>query len=323
MPSELLTATLGGSRACNIVIRGRGLSKTHLLLERRATKLRIYDQHSTNGTYVRGSRVETADLDPGDLFSPRPITLVAMDDQMRRLRPLLVDIIGSGAVRSPDWVMVQAATGSGPLLITGEAGCDMLLLARSIHAMSTRRNAEAIETSPPTRSAGIGLVKQAHKSTLILLLGKGADLDARFAEELFSPTFCVRPIVIAASGRDADVALGPTLLAATQHIPLRPLAYRQGDIPELLDRMFRAKNADGLRVADMDPHNQAALRDYNWPENFDSLRKVVDAIVAYMTCGNLRAAAKHLGTTHSSLGRFFESIGLDLRALREPRAIGS
>jgi hypothetical protein len=317
MPRHWKQAVLGASaETCNIVIPDRGLSATHVRFERRATKLRIYDEHSTNGTYVRNYRIDVADLDPGDLFTPRPITLVAMNDQMRQHRPLLVDIMGAGFARSPDWMMVEAATSSGPLLIVGEPGSDMEQLARSIHAISPRRDSElvSVDTMPANRAIGIELVKQAHKSTLVLTLSANPKpLNAAFVEMLFSPTYGVRPIVVAHREQDARTALGEGPLQVTQHVQLRPLAYRAGDIPHLLDRMFQVRNADHLRVADMKQENQDALRTYDWPNNFDSLREMADAIVAYVASGGLRGAAKTLGRGgHSSLSRFFKARGMTL-----------
>ena len=133
--------TLGGSSKCAIPIPGRGLSARHCYLERRLQRLRLHDLNSTHGTFLRDRKLEgPADLSPGDTFTPRPMTLVCMNDEMRQHRPILFEILGAGATRSPDWVMVQAVTGSGPLLLTGEPGCGLGRLAHAIHAMSLRRN---------------------------------------------------------------------------------------------------------------------------------------------------------------------------------------
>jgi transcriptional regulator with AAA-type ATPase domain len=139
---------------------------------------------------------------------------------------------------------------------------------------------------------------------------------------LFSPTFGVRPIVIAHREQDARTALGEGPLQVTQHVQLRPLAYRAGDIPHLLDRMFEARKASALRVADMKPYNQDALRTYHWPQNFDSLREMADAVVAYAASGGLRGAAKAMGRGHSSLSRFFKKCGMVLPLFRDEPAVG-
>ncbi|MGH9885555.1 MAG: FHA domain-containing protein, partial [bacterium] len=153
----------GGLPVEHICIPGRGLSATHLLLERRADKLRVYDLHSTNGTFMRGHRIDMADVNPGDAFSPNPMTLIAMNDEMHRHRPTLYEIIGSGFRPSPDMVMIEAATESGPILITGERGCGHERLARAVHAMSLRRQQAIIELEklPDARAAQIALAKQA------------------------------------------------------------------------------------------------------------------------------------------------------------------
>jgi hypothetical protein len=80
------------------------------------------------------------------------MTFVCLNEEMRQHRPTLFEILGSGAARCPDWVMVQAATGSGPLLFTGEAGCDLDRLARAVHAMSLRRSRPAVAVATVPRA---------------------------------------------------------------------------------------------------------------------------------------------------------------------------
>lgn len=163
--------TLGGSSKCTISIPERGLSARHCYLERRSQMLRLHDLNSTHGTFFRDRKLGgSADLSPGDTFRLRPMTLVCMNDEMRQHRPTLFEILGSSATRSPDWVMVQAVTGSGPLLLTGEPGCDLGRLAHAIHAMSLRRNQPPIEitTVPEEPVAQVSLVWQASRTSLIL-----------------------------------------------------------------------------------------------------------------------------------------------------------
>src|SRR5262249_27670675 len=153
------------------------------------------------GTFVRDRKLEgSADLSPGDMFTARPITFVCLNDEMRQHRSALFEILGSGAARCPDWVMVQATTGSGPLLFTGEAGCDLERLARAVHAMSLRRGRPPVEvaTVPQERAAQVALARQASKTSLILPLGgKGVRLDPSFASMLFDASFGVRLLALA------------------------------------------------------------------------------------------------------------------------------
>ena len=218
--------SIGGSSQCTISIAGRGLSARHCFLERRAHKLRLHDLDSSYGTFVRGRKLEgSTDLSPGDMFTARPMTFVCLNEEIRQHRPTLFEILGSGAVRCPDWVMVQAATGSGPLLFTGEAGCDLDRLARAVHAMSLRRSRLPVEvaTVPQARAAQVALVQQASRTSLILPLGdKESPLDPHFVSMLFDASFGVRLLALASSPDVARRALSDARIELMQHVPVRP-----------------------------------------------------------------------------------------------------
>jgi hypothetical protein len=239
--------------------------------------LRLYDQHSAHGTWVMEAQITTADLRPGSKFTAMPVVFVAMNDAMRRRRPLLVEILGARWehspdwwVRSPDWMMVEAAgAGSAPLVITGEPGCDQEELARALHEMSPRSERAIVELdkAPEGRVAEAALLKSAGKqattigSTVVLKLGsKPARLDSTFASMLFSPAYGIRVIVLANDPGDARHALGDELLSLCTQVGLRPLAYRGDEIEPLLDRMFAARGAPHLQAASLTAENRAAAR---------------------------------------------------------------
>jgi FHA domain len=316
---DLVELSIGGSSQCTISIPGRGLSARHCLLERRARKLRLHDLDSSHGTFVRERRLEgSADLSPGDMFTAKPMIFVCLNDEMRQYRPIVSEILGSGAVRDPDWVMVQAATGSGPMLLTGEAGCDLDRLARALHAMSSRRLRKAVEVAiaPQDRVALVALAQQAFKTSMILPLGhEGAPLNPDFVSTLFDASLGVRLIALASSPDIARCALTDAKVGLMQHVPVRPLAYRNGEIHKLLDRQF-AERAFHLRTDELTTVNQDALKTYHWPGNFDELREIVDAIIAHATLGGLRPAAKSLGISHHKLARRFEHVGLRIPLFR-------
>lgn len=70
--------------------------------------------------------------------------------------------------------MVESVMGSGPMLLTGKAGCDLDRLAHAIHAMSARRNLKPVEvaTVPPVGEGQVALAEQAFLTSLVLLLGR-------------------------------------------------------------------------------------------------------------------------------------------------------
>lgn len=314
LPRDKKLLTLGGSRSCDITIPDRGLSSTHCLLERRADKIRLHDQQSTNGTFVRDYKITNADLIPGDTFTPAPITLIAMNDVMVVHRPTLVEIVGIRSTPSPDWLMMQAASSRGHLLITGEPGCDQERLARAIHAMSLRRAQQIMElaTIPTDRAEQIAIVKQASrtKTTVVLAITAGkAAFDPEFASMLHSASYGVRAIVLAPTPEVARRAITEPVVSQMQHVPLRRLADRTGEIDQLLDRILAERQA-AQRTADLTRANQAALRAYDWPGNLAELRQIAEGIAAHAALGGLRPAGKALGRPYQTLQKHFARVGL-------------
>src|SRR5690242_458296 len=87
--------TLGSDADCDLSLPGEYLSRLHCVIERRGTKLRVYDQDSKNGTYFKGLRESSFDVRPGDTFTAAPVRFLAMSDAMRAAYPTLVEIVGA------------------------------------------------------------------------------------------------------------------------------------------------------------------------------------------------------------------------------------
>jgi hypothetical protein len=314
LPRDLRQFTVGASRSCDIRIPGRGISALHCLLERRGERLRLIDQHSTNGMYFQDRRVSDVSITPGAVFTLAPVTFIAMNDEMREHRPTIVDVIGTGVVPSPDRFLIEFAMGSSNLLLTGEPHCDQDRLARTVHAVSLRRRKPLItlDAVPEERTKQRAIIDSAARSTLVLPIADGQrPLDPTFCAMLASSSYHVRVIALASSVDVARVALTRDLVDQMQHVWIRPLALRSHDIDRLLDRMF-AERGVTLRASDLTPANLAALRAYDWPDNLARLRLVADEIVAHAKHDGLRPAAKALGMSKSTLQKHFERAGLSL-----------
>jgi FHA domain len=312
LPREVQRATIGASRSCDISLSGRGLSATHCLVERRGDRLRLLDQHSTNGMYFHDRRVHDISIAPGDVFTLVPVTLFALNDEMREHRPTIVDVIGSGLVPSPDKLLIEAARGSSNLILTGEADCDQDRLARAIHAVSLRRRQRIVEITelPEDRAKQREILDSAARSTLVMPIPAGQrPFDPTFCSMVCSPTYHVRVIVLAPSIDAARNALGRDAIDQMQHVRVRPLALRSTQIDRLLDRMFAERHAQ-LRAADLTPANLAALRAYSWPDNLAGLRRIADELLAHATHHGLRPAARSLGIPTSTLHSHLVGVGL-------------
>jgi FHA domain len=276
------TFTLGASRSCDLPVPGSDLSALHCLLERKGNRLRVYDQHSTNGMFFGGRRVDVIDLYPGDTFTPAPVTFLAMNNEMRTHRPTIAEIIGTGFTPSPDRVLVDAIKHSSHLLITGELGCDLDRLARAIHAVSLRRARPIVELAelPTERAKQRAIVKRATRSTLVIDLHQiTSPLDPTFCAMVFSSEYHVRVIALAPTSNTARKLLPVENVERMQRIWVRPLSERPGDILGLLDRMLVEREA-ALRVADLTLQNREALSTWEWRDNFNGLRTAADRLAA-------------------------------------------
>jgi FHA domain len=304
----------GSDMILPIPLPGRGLSAKHCLLERRADRIRLIDQRSTNGTYFQDRKIDDVLISPGDTFTLAPVTFLAMNDEMRAHRPTFVEVLGTGSTPSPDKLLIEAARGSTNLVLTGEPNCDQERLAPAIHAVSLRRRRPLVEIAevPEERAKQRAIIDRAARSTLVLSIGAPPwRIDPTFVSMVTSPSYHVRLIVLAATVDAARAALSRDAVDRMRHVWVRPLALRSDEIDRLLDRTF-AEQQSVFRSADLRPGNLAALRAHDWPDNLAGLRLLVREIVTYVGHRGMRPAAKSLGISKSTLQKRFDRIGLSL-----------
>jgi hypothetical protein len=309
--------TLGASRSCDLHVPDRGLSALHCLFERKGGRFRVHDQHSTNGTFFGGRRIDMCDVYPGDTFTPAPLTFLAMNEEMRAQRPIIAEIVGTGFSPSPDRVLVDAVKYAHPLLLTGEPGCDTDRLARAIHAVSLRRSRPLVELSevPADRSQQREILKRAARSSLVIdLYRAAAPLDPAFCSMVFSRDYHVRPIVLAPSTNVARKLLPIEDPEHLQHLWVRPLGMRPGDLPDLLDRML-AERASPRRLGDLTHKNRDALCAWEWRDNLAGLRTAADRLAGIArVLGweglDWRERAAATGIPKSTLHDWFTTLGL-------------
>ena len=67
--------TLGRASQCDIKIMVQGVSKIHCEITITRDQIKITDNDSSNGTYVNGTRIQTALLRIGDKFSVHNVFL--------------------------------------------------------------------------------------------------------------------------------------------------------------------------------------------------------------------------------------------------------
>jgi DNA-binding NtrC family response regulator len=272
--------------------------------------VRVRDLESTNGTWVNGLRVTTAELTPGAVLTlgrtqlrvavadDRTPTLVGDSEPMKKLRDLI-------ATYAPTELAV---------LIIGETGTGKELVARAVHERSGRKGAfialncgsipkDLVESELFGHLAGAftgasslcrGVFAEADDGTLFLdEIGElPLSLQTRLLRVLEVGT--IKPVgadkevkvnvrVVAATHVDLGAAAGRghfrsdlyyRLAAALLETP--PLRARPSDMRALAERFLDA-DAPGYRLTDAAIER---LQLHSWPGNVRELKNVLSRAVA-------------------------------------------
>jgi hypothetical protein len=307
--------------AMDMVIDRAFVSTRHCRLDRKLLGLRVEDLGSKNGTFLDGESAPFY-LRPGKtlVVGALPNRLLALNDDMRAAYRELLDVLGMpeehvprGETPSP-CDMILVALSNGHLLITSDPECEQARLARIVHGLSQLRARRIIERKhvPATAAKQRELIEAASGSTLVLDLGEDdTRLPSNFVTAAFSPRFRIRVIVLARGVTIADKALGE-YKRRLQHIWLPPVASRPDEVDRRLDRRFKERRSS-LRVSQMPPEDQSALRAHAWPDNFASLHKAAEILVTVHRLGSLPKAAAALKMPSSTLYHWYrKTVGLTL-----------
>jgi hypothetical protein len=282
------------------------------------------DGGSKNGTFFDGERYDSFPVAPGTMFFLGGLVnrMIALDDEMHRRYPALVDILGDesehpveGKSETPrPWEMLLVAGSGSHMLILSEPHCEQAQLARIIHEISPQRDRTLVELRgselPMDGEGRKALKKLAARSTLVLDLGNDdRPLDRATLEMLFKSRNRIRVIVLAAHEGTAFQALGG-LYYPEQRFKLRPLAERRTAIVRLLDHELKQQGS-ALRVALLTTRNRYGLQSAEWRENFASLRQAARWLAAVFREGSVHKAAISLDMVPSTLWRRLDRLGVD------------
>jgi DNA-binding NtrC family response regulator/pSer/pThr/pTyr-binding forkhead associated (FHA) protein len=309
--------TVGKDASNDLVLSQRFVSGRHLKVTRQHNRFLVRDQHSTNGTWLGGVRVFEAEV-------PFFTTLRVGEAELciepavtgGSLRPAgqTFGIIGNDpAVRGLLELIDRVAPSTAAVAILGESGTGKELVARAVHARSSRAQAafipvncaaiskELIESELFGHEKGAftgalaarkGAFEEADGGTLFLdEVGElPLELQAKLLRALESGEIkrvgAARPQtvdvrIVAATNRDllAQARAGKfreDLYYRLCVIPLTlpPLRSRKGDIPALAEHFIRAFAPRGQSVS-LSPAAREALERYSWPGNIRELRNVI------------------------------------------------
>ena len=216
-------------------------------------------------------------------------------------------------------IIIRAARGNLPILITGESGTGKELVARAIHAKSQRNTHPFIVVSCPNLSdtlleselfghekgsftnatdKKLGRFEQAHRGTLFLdeVSEMGLPNQAKLLRVLQEYEFLrvggVKTVnvdvrIIAATNINLKTAIAKGTFRADLFyrihvvpIPLPPLRNRREDLPHLVNYfILKCRNECHSRMTKIHPNALESLGKYHWPGNIRELKNVIERIL--------------------------------------------
>src|SRR5215475_294026 len=306
--------TVGSDPRADVVISDRFVSARHLTLRRNDGMFHVSDKQSTNGTFIGSIRLVEAELPLFTVLRIGETELILEPASSHRDAEAFEGIVGSDAsLRQLAEVVERIAPSQATVAIFGESGTGKELVARAIHARSTRANRpfvpvncaaiakDLIESElfghekgafTGATNARRGAFEEADGGTLFLdEIGElPLDLQAKLLRALESGEIkrvgSSRPSdvdvrVVAATNRELPAAtrsgqFRDDLFYRLSVVPmtLPPLRNRRADIPALADHLLTQFSPRG-QVVRMTPAALARLETHGWPGNVRELRNVV------------------------------------------------
>ena len=319
-------ARVGAAAGNDLTLADPTVSRVHCELTQRGDALVLRDLGSTNGTWVEGVRLRDGDVPPG--------AIVRVGSSAFRVdvgeEPAFVELSGRASfgelvgasleMRRLYAVLERVAATDATVLVEGETGTGKDVLARSLHAASTRASGPFVavdcgaipenliesELFGHVRGAFTGatsdrkgVFEEAHGGTL-------------FLDEIGEMPLTLQPKLLRAIesrsvrrvGSSAARAVDVRIVAATNRplarcvndgsfredlyyrlavvsLALPALRTRRDDIP-LLARHFHSAlaGADGAAVNELPPDFVARLVGRSWPGNVRELRNFIERSVS-------------------------------------------
>jgi len=128
---------LGRDSSCQIVLGDPFASHRHARIEKHDDRFVLRDLRSRNGTYINGTRVMEAALQPDDRIRIGQTDLVFCSHQERPSSSSILESL------NPDWSLQlkrlpSVASSSLPILICGPSGAGKEIIAQTLHRLSPR-----------------------------------------------------------------------------------------------------------------------------------------------------------------------------------------
>ena len=306
--------TVGKEAGNDLVLDDRFASSRHLRVARGEGLFRVTDMGSTNGTFLGGVRVHDVEVPLPSTLRVGETELVLEPVAARREVGDFHGLIGDDpSVRQLAELVERVAPSGAAVTVLGESGTGKELVARALHALSSRAAAalvpvncaaiskELIESElfghekgafTGAQGARKGAFEEADGGTLFLdEVGElPLELQAKLLRALESGEIkrvgASRPShvdvrVVAATNRDLlalarEGKFREDLYYRLCVVPLHlpPLRNRRGDVRALAEHFVRRFSPRGQQVR-LTPAAVERLQGHGWPGNVRELRNVV------------------------------------------------
>ena len=326
------TLTVGRSRRAPLRIDDAQVSRQHARIRRRGADVTVEDLRSTNGTWVRGTRVRgTQRLEPGDEIRVGPARIV-LGVAAPATTAVSQSVVMDPALERVYAIARRVATTPTTVLILGETGAGKELLAEEIHRASPRASGPLLRLNCAALPEGLleselfghergaftgadrrkeGLFEAASTGTLLLdEIGElSPALQAKLLRVLENRT-------VTHLGGTAEIPVDVRIVCATNvdleervragsfrqdlffrvnafSLTIPPLRERPGAV-ERLARHFAVEcsRAAGKPAPAIDDEAMATLDAHGWPGNVRELRNAIEHAVVMATAG--RIGLEHL-----------------------------
>jgi DNA-binding NtrC family response regulator len=311
--------TIGSDADAQICVSDPHVSRRHAEVARVDATVVVRDLESRNGTYVDGIAVKEAILH--DRATIRiGATTIRFENEAQASGTTGPRPFGDAIGTSPEMqqvfeVLARLAPSDLTVTLTGETGVGKDVLARGVHAASTRSAAPFVvfdcgATTPTLiESALFGHEKGAFTGATAAVVGafERADGGTLFFDEIGELSLDLQPKLLRALeqrtiqriGSTVEIPVNVRILAATNRdlevevaegrfrqdlffrlsaavVSVPPLRARLADLPELVDAILVAEGRR-LRVTQ---DTLDAFTSYDWPGNVRELRNVLSAAAA-------------------------------------------
>jgi two-component system, NtrC family, nitrogen regulation response regulator NtrX len=239
------------------------------------------------------------------------------NDELRGKSGLAPELVGNSLpVRNLRQLLKKIAPSNSRVLITGAMGAGKELVARTVHAMSSRADGPFVTLAAATIDAGtmeeslfgvdngpdapprVGALEEAHGGTLYLdeVADMPLETQAKVLRVLLEQTFQrvgatkktkVDVRIVSSTARDLQALIAAQqfredlfhrLSVVPVHVP--SLAERREDIPELISHFAKTfSSASGQPSRPFTDDAMAVLQTRNWTGNVRELRNMIERIM--------------------------------------------